>query len=139
MKFLKEPRELSSRVRLGFCVKKAEFGPILWNLCESGISRKPLARCMAEIHDKVTIEGATFAQQYLLNRGLKAFGEAGKAATSKEMDQLHRRNCFAPMDIAELTPSEKKKAMEASMFLTEKRDKTIKGRMVCNGNNWLCY
>jgi hypothetical protein len=35
--------------------------------------------------------------------------------------------------VSELTASEKKKAQEALMFLTEKRDSTIKGRTVYNG------
>jgi hypothetical protein len=35
--------------------------------------------------------------------------------------------------VSSLTPSEKEKALEALMFLTEKRDKSIKGRMVANG------
>ena len=40
----------------------------------------------------------------------------------------------------DLTPSERKKAMKALMFLTEKRDKSIKGQMVYNGKptrEWL--
>ena len=44
------------------------------------------------------------------------------------------------MNIAELTPEERRKAVEALMFLTEKRDGSIKGRMVYNGKptrEWL--
>jgi hypothetical protein len=41
--------------------------------------------------------------------------------------------CFGPILVSELTASEKKKAQEALMFLTEKRDGTIKGRTVYNG------
>ena len=47
---------------------------------------------------------------------------------------------FQPVDINDLTTSEKKKAMEAMMLLTEKKDKTVKGRMVYNGKppcEWL--
>ena len=68
------------------------------------------------------------------------FGEKGKKATTKELDQLHQRNCFMPIDVSKLTASEKKKAQEALMFLTEKRDGTIKGRCVYNGKptrQWL--
>ena len=39
-----------------------------------------------------------------------------------------------------MTPDEKKKAVEALMFLTEKRDKSIKSRLVYNGKptrSWL--
>ena len=61
-------------------------------------------------------------------------------AASKELDQLHQRNCFTPLDVSQLSASEKCKAMESLMFLTEKRDKSIKGRMVYNGKptrEWL--
>jgi hypothetical protein len=46
---------------------------------------------------------------------------------------LHKRMCFAPLKKKEMKPSEKKKAQMALMFLTEKRDKSVKGRMVYNG------
>jgi hypothetical protein len=49
------------------------------------------------------------------------------------LDQLHQRNCFNPIDVSKLTQSEKKKAMESLLFLTEKRDGRIKGRLVYNG------
>ena len=50
------------------------------------------------------------------------------------------RNCFAPISVADLSPSERRKVMMALMLLTEKRDGTIKGRMVYNGKptqEWL--
>ena len=49
-------------------------------------------------------------------------------------------NCFSPIDVAILTPEEKKKSMESLMFLTEKRDGTVKGQLVYNGaptREWL--
>ena len=99
-----------------------------------------IARVMCDINAKTTAQGASFAQQYIFQKGLKKFGQRGKAAAGKELDQLHRRTCFTPIDISTLTPEEKRKAMEALMFLTEKRDKSIKGRMVYNGKptrEWL--
>ena len=98
------------------------------------------ARCMTELHEKISVEGQCYVQQYLLNKGLKEFGDRGAAASSKEMDQLHKRNCFTPISIKDMNPSERKKAQEALMFLSEKRDGTIKGRMVYNGKptrQWL--
>ena len=68
------------------------------------------------------------------------FKEKGHAAAMKELDQLHKRMYFTPVDINDLTTSEKKKAMEAMMLLTEKKDKTVKGQMVYNGKpscEWL--
>ena len=67
-------------------------------------------------------------------------GNKGADAAQKELDQLHRRNCFMPVNTKSLSPSERKKAQEALLFLTEKRDGTIKGRMVYNGKptrEWL--
>ena len=99
-----------------------------------------MARVMAEINAKATAEGASFGQQYILQKGLKKFGDRGMQGTMKELDQLHRRTCFSPIDISKLTPEEKRKAQEALMFLTEKRDKSIKGRLVYNGKptrEWL--
>jgi hypothetical protein len=46
--------------------------------------------------------------------------------------------CFTPLKVKK--PSERKKAQIALMFLTEKRDKSVKGRMVYNGKpmrEWL--
>jgi hypothetical protein len=61
------------------------------------------------------------------------FGKAGTDAAAKELDQLHSRVCFTPCDVSTMTGEERSKALEALMFLTEKRDKSIKGRMVANG------
>ena len=55
------------------------------------------------------------------------FGEHGHEAATKEMDQLHRRNCFMPIPVKDMTPTERRKAMGALMFLTEKRAKSVKG------------
>ena len=58
----------------------------------------------------------------------------------KEIDQLHKRTCFAPLSVKEMTSTERRKAQLALMFLTEKRDESIKGRLVYNGKptrEWL--
>ena len=99
-----------------------------------------IARVISDINSKATINGASFAQQYIVQRGLKKFGQRGSDAATKEMDQLHRRNCFTPIDVADLTIDERRKTVDALMFLGEKRDKTVKGRMVYNGKptrEWL--
>jgi hypothetical protein len=46
----------------------------------------------------------------------------------KEIDQLHKRTCFAPLKVKEMKHSKRKKAQMALTFLTEKRDKSLKGR-----------
>jgi hypothetical protein len=88
---------------------------------------KVMARFIVEIHQGASNHGASFAQNYILQKGLKLFGEAGSKAAGKELDQLHSRNCFSPRDISTMTDEEKRKALEALMFLTEKRDGTING------------
>jgi hypothetical protein len=70
-----------------------------------------------------------------LQKGLNVFGNKGHEASKKEIDQFHRRTCFAPLKVKEMKPSERKKAQMALMFLTEKRDKSVKGRMVYNGKS----
>jgi hypothetical protein len=72
----------------------------------------------------------TFAQQYILQTRLKKFGEAGHKAVAKEMKQLHDRTCFKCINILTLMDSERRKAQEALIFLTEKRDKSTKARTV---------
>ena len=101
-----------------------------------------MARIIGDMRSKVADKNVSvsFAQQYLLKKGLIKFGEAGRDGAVKEMTQLHQRECFTPISVANMTASEKKKAMDALMFLTEKRDGTIKGRMVYNGKptrEWL--
>ena len=95
---------------------------------------------MSEIHAKSSAEGIDFYQQYILQKGLKIFGERGMAATKKEIGQLYKRNCFTPIDVSKMTPSERKKAVDSLLFLCEKRDGSVKGRMVYNGKptrKWL--
>jgi hypothetical protein len=99
-----------------------------------------IARFIQDITMNVNQHGASFAQQYMLQKGLKVFGEKGHDASKKEIDQLHKRTCFAPLKVREMKPLERKKAQMALMFLTEKRDKSVKGRMVYNGKptrEWL--
>ena len=93
-----------------------------------------IARLIQDITTKVIAHGASFAQQYILQKGLKVFGDKGREASKKEIDQLHRRTCFAPINVKDMKPSERRKAQQALMFLTETRDNSVKGRMVYNGN-----
>jgi hypothetical protein len=99
-----------------------------------------IARFIQDITMNVNKHGASFAQQYMLQKGLKVFGNKGHEASMKEIDQLHKRTCFAPLKVKEMKHSKRKKSQMALMFLTEKRDKSVKGRMVYNGKptrEWL--
>jgi hypothetical protein len=110
-------------------------------IIEYGLSQAMLiARFIQDITMNVQQHGASFAQQYILQKGQKVFGKQGHQASKKEIDQFHKRTCFAPLKVKDMKPSERKKVQMALMFLTEKRDKSVKGRMVYNGKptrEWL--
>ena len=73
-------------------------------------------------------------QTFSLKKGIKKFGERGVAAALTEMEQLHQRDCWKPRKVEDLTPEQKKKALDSLLFLTEKRDGRIKGRHCANGS-----
>jgi len=96
---------------------------------------------MTQIKQRVTDgDGLNFIQQYYITKGLKIFGNDGETATKKELKQLVEQNCWEPKLVSELTPEEKRKAVEAMMLLAEKNDGQIKGRYVYKGSDtrdWL--
>ena len=77
----------------------------------------------------------SFAETYSLKAGLKKFKEKGRASVLKEMSQLHNRRCWIPRKLEKLTPSQIKRAMRSVIFLTEKRDGTIKTRNCIDGSS----
>jgi hypothetical protein len=50
-----------------------------------------IARFIQDITMNVNKHGASFAQQYMLQKGLKVFGNKRHKASMKEIDQLHKR------------------------------------------------
>ena len=54
-----------------------------------------MAQLMVDINTGVTTRGLdfvqVFAQQYILGKGLKKFGQRGEDATIKELEQLHKQ------------------------------------------------
>jgi hypothetical protein len=85
------------------------------------------------------LDAYSFLQTYSLKQGLKKFGKRGEAAASKEMMQLHNRVVFTPISVKEMSPLERKRAMESLIFLNEKRDQSIKARMCANGSTQRAY
>ena len=77
--------------------------------------------------------GSSFAETYSLNTGIKKLGERGYNAAFDEVNQLHQRGCFHPIDVNQLTPAEREKALESLIFLTEKRDGRAKARACADG------
>ena len=77
---------------------------------------------------------ASFIQTCTLKQGIKKFGDRGTEAALKEIGQLHERNCFEPVQANESTFEQRKKVLESLMFLTEKRDGTVKARQCADGS-----
>jgi hypothetical protein len=55
--------------------------------------------------------------QYSPNKGLMKFQKEGKKAVEKELEQLHMKETFAPVNEGDLTAKQKKSALESLMFL----------------------
>ena len=53
---------------------------------------------------------------------------------SKELQQLHFRDTFEPVNHKTLTKTEYDAVLESHLFLKQKRDDSIKGRLVAGGN-----
>ena len=76
---------------------------------------------------------------YSLKAGINKFGEQANASAHKEMKQLHDRSCLRPVNKCSLNKSERQRVMESLLFLTEKRDKTIKSQHCANGSTQHAY
>ena len=74
------------------------------------------------------------AEVYSLVKSIREFGDNGLSSAIKEMSQLHDRICWKPRTLESLTHEERQKALESMLFLTPKRDGTIKGRTVAIGS-----
>ncbi len=81
-----------------------------------------------------TDEQLCCVQQYTLKKGIEKFGEKGQKSADDEMAQLHNRGTFRPLDVRLISPLDKKRAMEALIFMVEKRDGRIKSRTCANGS-----
>jgi hypothetical protein len=89
-----------------------------------------MTRLIDDLNNKITTKGVSFAQLYLIQKGLQVFGQEGCNASMKEMDHLHCQNCFTLTSIADMLPIERRRAQQALMFLTpyvvyEKRGKVL--------------
>ncbi len=77
--------------------------------------------------------------QLSLKKGLREWGDEGKAAVRRELKQLHFRNTFIPRRFSELTPAEQAMILEIHIFLKKKCDGSIKARGVAGGNKQRDY
>ena len=90
---------------------------------------------MQQLQHKTDINDAICnAQTHSLNKGLQIFKDNGKIAVIKEISQLHNRGLFTPILPTKVTDEEKYKAMDSIIFITEKRDCSIKAQACANGS-----
>ena len=71
--------------------------------------------------------------QHSLQSAMNKFGEPAKDAAFKEMKQLHDRIAFDPLDVANMMLEERQKALESLIFVKEKCNETLKGRVGTDG------
>ena len=67
------------------------------------------------------------------------WGNKGWSAVESELSQTHNRDVLEPQDPNELTQEEKRNSLESHLFLEEKKNKEIKGRIVGGGNKQRSY
>ena len=72
--------------------------------------------------------------QISMKAGMQQWGEPSTEAVSTELEQLHYRDTFKPVNHLSLSKKEYEKVLESHMFLKQKCDESIKGRMVDGGN-----
>jgi hypothetical protein len=73
---------------------------------------------------------ACILPQVSMRKGLRTWGKRAREAIKSEVQQMHYRDMFEPLKYEE----EKQQILESHLFLTEKRDKNIKGRLVAGGD-----
>ena len=71
--------------------------------------------------------------QYTLKKGLKEFGDDGRTALGKEIEQLYTRKVSKPVDGNNLTREQNRASLRYLMFLTKKRCGRIKARGCADG------
>ena len=101
--------------------------------------QQSLPHSMSDMEHTVEEQKQQYVVTYSLNAGISKFGEQAKASAHEEMKQLHDRSCFRPVHKCLLDKSERHRAMESLLFLTEKRDKTIKSQHCANGSTQCAY
>jgi hypothetical protein len=85
------------------------------------------------------IIGVILAQQFSVKKGIELFGDEGRKAVSKELQQMHDMVAYTPVDASTMTREQKLKALESLMFLVKKRCGRIKARACANGSKQRVY
>jgi hypothetical protein len=128
---INQPNNQPNNARLMEAME-AKYGPR--NSAHTLRPRRP--RDYSHLH--TTLEG-TVMTQHSMKKGLKIFGEAGTAAVLQELKQLHDRKVLEPTNAHQMTPIEKKRALQYLMFLKKKRTGQVKARGCADGRKQRAY
>ena len=79
------------------------------------------------------VPSATVLTHLSMNKALRSGEPAAVEAILAELDQLHTKGVFLPLSTEQLSPEDKRKAIDLLMFVKIKRDGRAKGRGVANG------
>ena len=72
--------------------------------------------------------------QYTMKQGMQIYGEKrGKISVNKELENLCVQDVFGELDYNSLTPEQIRMALNVLMFMTQKRDGSIKSRGCIDG------
>ena len=72
--------------------------------------------------------------QLSMKAGMRRWSEPAIEAVSTELEQLRYRDTFEPVNHCSISKKTYEKVLESHLFLKQKRDESIKGRMVAGGN-----
>ena len=121
----------------------------LFSMAHEQLDLKEYATIYAKIHCQFGIPESsnimmdetvtTILTQHHVSKGLKVFGNDGVEAVLKELRQLHERMVMEPIDGDNLSPHEKRAALQYLMFLKQKRCGKIKGRGCADGRKQRLY
>ena len=92
-----------------------------------------VAANLLEIRRRCLQQQHSMMQVYYGKAGLNKFGDKGKKACFKELGQMMDRVCYTPILPKDLSTEERRKVVEGILLMNEKRDKTVKSRLVYNG------
>ena len=94
---------------------------------------------MSDEESEAYIVGFIFAQHFILNKGLKIFGDKADVAVQKELSQIHTMDTYDHIMKSLLTIEDRRKALASLMFITKKRNGDIKARTVAYVSNQHTY
>ena len=82
--------------------------------------RNLIGRTMNQIRKNLVSKFASHVQQFLLRNVLKRFCDKGNEAVKIELLQIHQRNFSSPVSVKYMTTSDRLRATEGLMFMSEK-------------------